>query len=89
MYSEQPLNAFEMVVELGLAIDLKSDYKIDTFNPGANIVIVTAEEREGGLRRVMENNEDKAKAKEMSKMSRATATGGGSSYVESCASGTI
>ncbi|KAK9059040.1 hypothetical protein SSX86_021659 [Deinandra increscens subsp. villosa] len=80
MYAEQQMNAFEMVVELGLAVDLKSDYKIDLLNPEENIVIVTAEEIEMGIQRLMEDNEVRAKVKEMSKLSRATVAKGGSSY---------
>ncbi|MFS7924699.1 putative anthocyanidin 3-O-glucosyltransferase [Helianthus anomalus] len=80
LYAEQQLNAFEMVVELGLAIDLKMDYKIDMFNPAANIVIVTAEEIEHGITRLMEDNNVRAKVKEISKRSRVTVAEGGSSY---------
>ncbi|KAM0030486.1 putative flavonol 3-O-glucosyltransferase [Helianthus debilis subsp. tardiflorus] len=80
MYAEQQMNAFEMVVELGLAVDLKMDYKIDMFNPSANIVIVTAEEIERGIKGVMEDAEVRAKVKEMSKLSRETVAKGGSSY---------
>ncbi|KAJ0594800.1 putative flavonol 3-O-glucosyltransferase [Helianthus annuus] len=76
----QQFNAFEMVVELGLAIDLKMDYKINFLNPGTNLVIVTAEEIETGIRRLMEDKEVRAKVKEMSKLSRATVSEGGSSY---------
>lgn len=80
MYAEQQLNAFEMVVELGLAVDLKMDYKIDLLNPGANTVIVTSEEIERGIRRVMEDNEVTSRVKEMSILSKATVAEGGSSY---------
>ncbi|KAM0001836.1 putative flavonol 3-O-glucosyltransferase [Helianthus debilis subsp. tardiflorus] len=80
MYAEQQLNAFEMVVELGLAVDLKLDYKMDLFNPNINTTIVTTEEVERGIRRVMEDNEVRAKVKEMSKLSRVTVVEGGSSY---------
>ncbi|KAJ0775629.1 putative flavonol 3-O-glucosyltransferase [Helianthus annuus] len=80
MYAEQQLNAFEMVVELELAIDLKMDYKIDMFNPAANIVIVTADEIENGITRLMEDNNVRAKVKEISKVSRVTVAEGGSSY---------
>ncbi|XP_076890651.1 anthocyanidin 3-O-glucosyltransferase 2-like [Bidens hawaiensis] len=80
LYAEQQMNAFQMVMELGLAVDLKLDYKIDMFNPSANTVIVTAEEIERGIKRVMEDNEVRAKVKEMSKLSRATVAPGGSSY---------
>ncbi|KAK9059036.1 hypothetical protein SSX86_021655 [Deinandra increscens subsp. villosa] len=80
LYAEQQLNAFEMVVELRLAVDFKMDYKMDLFNPDTNKVIVSTEEVEGGIRRLMEDNEVRAKVKEMSKLSRATMAKGGSSY---------
>ncbi|KAJ0609847.1 putative flavonol 3-O-glucosyltransferase [Helianthus annuus] len=80
MYWEQQMNAFEMVVELGLAVDLKLDYKMNVLNSEGNVVIVTAEEIERGISQLMENKEVRAKVKEMSKMSRATVAKGGSSY---------
>ncbi|KAI3504106.1 hypothetical protein L1887_32650 [Cichorium endivia] len=80
MYAEQQMNAFEMVVELALAVEIKLDYKNNVFNPEDNIVIVTAKEIESGIRRVMEDNELREKVKEMSRMSRATVIEGGSSY---------
>ncbi|KAJ0770054.1 putative flavonol 3-O-glucosyltransferase [Helianthus annuus] len=48
MLWEQQMNAFEMVVELGLAVDLKLDYKINVLNSEGDVVIVTAEEIERG-----------------------------------------
>ncbi|KAK1430431.1 hypothetical protein QVD17_13150 [Tagetes erecta] len=80
MYAEQQMNAFELVVELGLAVDMKSDYLMDLFNPDANVVIVTAEEIERGIRKLMKDNEVRTKVKEISKLSRATVAEGGSSY---------
>ncbi|KAI3756717.1 hypothetical protein L1987_56539 [Smallanthus sonchifolius] len=80
IYCEQQMNAFQMVVEMGLAVDLKMDYKINVFNPEGDVVIVTAEEIESGIRRGMEDKEVRAKVKEMSKMSRAAVAEGGSSY---------
>ncbi|KAK9059037.1 hypothetical protein SSX86_021656 [Deinandra increscens subsp. villosa] len=80
LYAEQQLNAFQMVVDLRLAVDLKMDNKMDMFNPHTNKVIVTAEEVDVGIRRLMEDNEIRAKVKEMSKLSRATVAKGGSSY---------
>ncbi|KAK1430432.1 hypothetical protein QVD17_13151 [Tagetes erecta] len=80
MYAEQQMNAFEMVVELGLAVEMKLDYKIDLFNPGSNTIIVTANEIERGIKRLMEDNAIREKVKEMSKLSRATTVEGGSSY---------
>ncbi|CAH1412370.1 unnamed protein product [Lactuca virosa] len=80
MYAEQQMNAFEMVVELGLAVEIKLDYKNNVFNPGDDMAIIMAKEVESGIRRVMEDNELREKVKEMSKMSRAAVTEGGSSF---------
>ncbi|KAJ0769963.1 putative flavonol 3-O-glucosyltransferase [Helianthus annuus] len=80
MYWEQQMNAFEMVVELGLAVDLKLDYKMNVLNSEGDMVIVAAEEIERGIRQLMENKEVRTKVKEMSKMSRETVAKGGSSY---------
>nr|KAJ0219081.1 hypothetical protein LSAT_V11C300149590 [Lactuca sativa] len=78
IYGEQQMNAFEMVVELGLAVEIKLDYKNNVFNPGGDVAIVKAKEVESGIRRViMEDNELREKVKEMSKMSRAAVTEGG------------
>ncbi|KAI3804294.1 hypothetical protein L1987_25726 [Smallanthus sonchifolius] len=57
MYAEQQMNAFQMTVELGLAIDLKLDYKMTMFNPEGEVAIVMAEEIERGIRRLMEDEE--------------------------------
>ncbi|KAK9068163.1 hypothetical protein SSX86_012274 [Deinandra increscens subsp. villosa] len=80
MHAEQRMNAFEMVVELGLAAEIKLDYKKDLYNPKGTTVIVTAEEIESGIRRVMEDNEVRTKVKTMSEKSRSAVAEGGSSY---------
>ncbi|PWA48750.1 UDP-glucuronosyl/UDP-glucosyltransferase [Artemisia annua] len=80
MYAEQQINAFELVVEMGLAVEIKLDYKINVFNPKGNLVIVAAEEIENGVRQVMEDNKIRFKVKETSKMSRNAVIQGGSSY---------
>ncbi|KAK9059034.1 hypothetical protein SSX86_021653 [Deinandra increscens subsp. villosa] len=80
MYAEQQLNAFEMVLELGLAVEIKLDYKNDLFNPAVKTIIVTADEIESGIRRVMEDNLVRRKVKVMSEKSRSTIIEGGSSY---------
>nr|XP_043629138.1 anthocyanidin 3-O-glucosyltransferase 2-like [Erigeron canadensis] len=80
MYAEQQMNAFEMVVELGLAVEIKLDYKKDVFNPNREVTIVTAEEIQNGIQRLMEDSKIRANVKEISKMSRETVTQGGSSY---------
>ncbi|KAK9059035.1 hypothetical protein SSX86_021654 [Deinandra increscens subsp. villosa] len=80
MYAEQQINAFEMVLELGLAVEIKLDYKKDLFNPMVKTVIVTANEIESGIRRVMEDDSVRRKVKTMSEKSRSTVMEGGSSY---------
>ncbi|KAI3756722.1 hypothetical protein L1987_56544 [Smallanthus sonchifolius] len=80
MYAEQQMNAFEMVVELGLAVGIKLDYVKDLFVPEANTVVVGAEEIESGIKRLMEDNEVRRKVKEISEKSRAAVGERGSSY---------
>ncbi|KAI3756721.1 hypothetical protein L1987_56543 [Smallanthus sonchifolius] len=80
MYAEQQINAFEMVVELGLAVEIKLDYKKDLFNPMTKTVIVTTEEIESGIRRLMEDESVRAEVKKMSEKCRSTVVEGGSSY---------
>ncbi|KAI7747251.1 LOW QUALITY PROTEIN: hypothetical protein M8C21_018566, partial [Ambrosia artemisiifolia] len=81
IYAEQQMNAFEMVVELGLAVEMRLDYEKDMFNPKANTIInVTAGEIESGIRRVMEDTEVRKKVKEMSEKTRSAMVEGGSSY---------
>ncbi|GJW77183.1 anthocyanidin 3-O-glucosyltransferase 2-like protein [Tanacetum coccineum] len=83
IYAEQQIKAFEMVLELGLAVEIKLDYKRDVFDRDAHknhTVIVTTGEIECGIRRLMEDNEVRMKVKEMSDKSRAAVVEGGSSY---------
>ncbi|OAY44944.1 anthocyanidin 3-O-glucosyltransferase 2-like [Manihot esculenta] len=76
IYSEQHLNAFEMVIELGLAVDIKMDYNTQ------NGIIVNSNEIERGIRCLMEHDSDKRKkVKEMSEKSRKALMDGGSSYL--------
>ncbi|XP_031278164.1 anthocyanidin 3-O-glucosyltransferase 2-like [Pistacia vera] len=77
--AEQQLNAFEMVIELGLAVEIKMDYRRDY--SGENQVIVSAGEIERGIRKLMENdNKTRNKLKEMSEKSRKAMMEGGSSF---------
>ncbi|KAK1418862.1 hypothetical protein QVD17_28010 [Tagetes erecta] len=83
MYAEQQMNAFEMVVELGLAVEITLDYSKDVYKTNANtntVVNVTAKEIERGIRGVMEDNEVRTKVKEMSAKSRSTVVEDGSSF---------
>ncbi|KAI3504127.1 hypothetical protein L1887_32672 [Cichorium endivia] len=78
IYAEQQMNAFEMVVELGLAVEIKLDHKKDLFNGKSDIV--TSEEIESGIRRLMEDDGVREKMKAIGKKSRETVREGGSSY---------
>ncbi|KAM0069461.1 putative flavonol 3-O-glucosyltransferase [Helianthus debilis subsp. tardiflorus] len=40
MYAEQHINAFEMVVELGLAVEIDLDYQKDLYNTKANTMLM-------------------------------------------------
>ncbi|KAF8041719.1 hypothetical protein BT93_A0351 [Corymbia citriodora subsp. variegata] len=80
-YAEQQLNAFELVVELSLAVEIKMDYRRDLAK-GSNFV--TANEIEGGIRKLMEGEEARErrkKVKEASEKSRKALMEGGSSYL--------
>ncbi|KAF8041867.1 hypothetical protein BT93_A0458 [Corymbia citriodora subsp. variegata] len=80
-YAEQQLNAFELVVELSLAVEIKMDYRRD-LTKGSNFV--TADKIEGGIRKLMEGDEAgerRKKVKEASEKSRKALMEGGSSYL--------
>ncbi|XP_030442359.2 anthocyanidin 3-O-glucosyltransferase 2-like [Syzygium oleosum] len=81
LYAEQQFNAFELVVELGLAVEIKMDYRRD-FRMESDFV-VTAEEIEGGIRKLMEDvgGERRKKVKEVSEKSQKALVEGGSSYL--------
>ncbi|KAL2559699.1 UDP-glycosyltransferase 71B7 [Forsythia ovata] len=78
MYAEQQINAFEMVVELGMAVDIKMDYR-NEINMDSQ-VIVTCEEIERGIRQLMNGNEIRKRVKEMKEKSHTALIEGGSSY---------
>nr|WFP21566.1 CBUGT1 [Helichrysum umbraculigerum] len=75
LYAEQQLNAFKLVVELGLAVEIKIDYRSE------NEIILTSKEIESGIRRLMNDEELRMKVKEMKGNSRFAVSEGGSSYV--------
>ncbi|XP_020534680.2 anthocyanidin 3-O-glucosyltransferase 2 [Jatropha curcas] len=76
MYAEQQFNAFEMVIELELAVEIKMDYRKDSQ------IIVNCDEIERGIRCVMEQDSEKRKkVKEMSERSRMALMEGGSSCI--------
>ncbi|KAL7608509.1 hypothetical protein Lser_V15G13947 [Lactuca serriola] len=80
IYAEQQINAFEMVVELGLGVEIKLDYKNEFSNPETDKVVVTADEIESGIRRLMEDKKVRKEVKEMREKSRVAMAEGGSSY---------
>ncbi|KAK8361422.1 hypothetical protein V6Z11_A03G040200 [Gossypium hirsutum] len=80
VYAEQQLNAFELVRELGLAVEIKMDYRKDGMDSG-EIEIVSAKTIEKGIRSVMEEGSDvRKRVKEMSEKSRKALMNAGSSH---------
>ncbi|KAI8558690.1 hypothetical protein RHMOL_Rhmol04G0116300 [Rhododendron molle] len=86
MHAEQQTNAFQLVRELRLAVDIKLDYKKDIFmSDSSNVMLVTVEEIENGIRKLMESEnkcgeERKKRVKEMSEKSKVAVVEGGSSH---------
>jgi hypothetical protein len=79
LFSEQQLNAFEMMIELGLAAEIKMDYRKDF--RAENEVIVSADIIEKGIMSVMEqDSEVRKKVKAMSEMGKKALLDGGSSH---------
>ncbi|XP_010044970.2 anthocyanidin 3-O-glucosyltransferase 2 [Eucalyptus grandis] len=81
-YAEQQFNAFQLVVELGLAAEIKMDYRRDLIKGGNSIV--TADKIERGIKSLMEGKEAgerRKKVMEMSKKSRKALMEGGTSYL--------
>ncbi|PON38756.1 UDP-glucuronosyl/UDP-glucosyltransferase [Parasponia andersonii] len=88
--AEQQVNAFKLVREFGLAVEIKLDYRKDFNNNASNWngpgpVIVKAKEIERGIIRLMEHASDiRKRVKEMSTKSREALLEGGSSYSSLC-----
>ncbi|GAU22201.1 hypothetical protein TSUD_252290 [Trifolium subterraneum] len=79
LYAEQQTNAFELVCELKMGVEIALDYRVE-FNSGPNY-LVTADKIEKGIRSVLDKDgEVRKKVKEMSEKSRKTLLEGGSSY---------
>ncbi|PON98227.1 UDP-glucuronosyl/UDP-glucosyltransferase, partial [Trema orientale] len=81
LYSEQQLNAFQMVRELRLAVEIRLDY-VTGFYCKKEPKMVRAKELEGGVRSLMEEagNDVRKRVKEMSENSRKALMVNGSSY---------
>ncbi|XP_010466436.1 PREDICTED: UDP-glycosyltransferase 71B2-like [Camelina sativa] len=74
LYAEQQFNAFEMVEELGLAVEIRNSFRPET-------ELMTADEIERGIRCLMEHDCDvRHKVKEMSAKSHVALMDGGSSH---------
>ncbi|KAK7320242.1 hypothetical protein VNO77_29549 [Canavalia gladiata] len=79
LYAEQQMNAFELVCELKMAVEIALDYRVD-FRTGPN-TLLTADKIEKGIRSLMNIDQDiKNRVKEMSEKSRKTLLQGGCSY---------
>jgi hypothetical protein len=79
LYAEQQTNAFELVCELKMGVEIALDYRVE-FNSGPNY-LVTADKIERGITNVLDTDGDVRKnVKEMSEKSRKTLLEGGSSY---------
>ncbi|CAL9013333.1 unnamed protein product [Prunus brigantina] len=75
MYAEQQTNAFQLIKELGLAVEIKMDYRKDSE------VVVSAQDIERGIRQVMEHDSViRKRVKEMSEKRKKSLMNGGSSY---------
>nr|WEA84864.1 UDP-glycosyltranserase [Gynostemma pentaphyllum] len=80
MYAEQQFNAFQMVVELGLAVDISLDYNMKGYMEKG--LILSAENIESGIRKLMEDNEEiKKVVKIKSEESKNAVKEGGSSFI--------
>ncbi|XP_010260710.1 PREDICTED: anthocyanidin 3-O-glucosyltransferase 2-like [Nelumbo nucifera] len=75
LYAEQHLNAFQLVKELGLAVELRLEYR-------NGVDLASAEEVERGMRSLMAaDSEVRTRVREMGEKSRAVLVEGGSSFV--------
>lgn len=81
MYAEQQANAFQLVKDLEMAIEIKMDYRKDPKVTTGEEVIVKADHIEKAIRELMDpENKIRMKVKEMKEKSRAATMEGGSSY---------
>ncbi|KFK39498.1 hypothetical protein AALP_AA3G251600 [Arabis alpina] len=80
LYAEQKFNAFEMVEELGLAVEIKKYWRGDLLLGRTEMEIVSAEEIERGIRCLMEqDSEVRKRVKETSEKCYLALMDGGSS----------
>jgi predicted AAA+ superfamily ATPase len=75
MYAEQQLNAFQMVNDLGLAIEMTLDYRMDSNE------LIVADKIAKSVKSLMEEGSTvRNKVKAVSEASRKTVVEGGSSF---------
>ncbi|CAL1352174.1 unnamed protein product [Linum trigynum] len=75
MYAEQQMNAFYLATELGLAVEMRVDYRME------EDTVVKGDEIAKKIERVMDgNSETRRKVKEMSEAARRAVVEGGSSF---------
>uniref|UniRef100_A0A6N2L7A2 Uncharacterized protein n=1 Tax=Salix viminalis TaxID=40686 RepID=A0A6N2L7A2_SALVM len=80
LYAEQQFNAFTLIVEMGLGVEIKMDYRSEFHLDGDENNIVSAGEIERGVRCLMElDNGKRERLKEMSGKSRKAVESGGTS----------
>ncbi|KAK6142418.1 hypothetical protein DH2020_022766 [Rehmannia glutinosa] len=78
LHAEQQMNAFQLVRELGLAVEITLSY----YERSEDGAVVTAGEIERGIRELMESgSEVRKRVKEMKEKSRMSVEEGGSSYI--------
>ncbi|XP_062076689.1 anthocyanidin 3-O-glucosyltransferase 2-like [Humulus lupulus] len=83
LYAEQQINAFMLVNEFRLAVEIKLDYRRG-LDEGTT-VIVKAEEIEVGIRKLMEpRNDVRKRVKDISEKGKKALLEGGSSYSSLC-----
>ncbi|KNA25404.1 hypothetical protein SOVF_006800 [Spinacia oleracea] len=80
MYSEQQINAFEMVKEVQVAVEIRMDYQRNLMNKDANFM-VTSSEVENGVKKLMSMDDAmRGRISKMKNISREVLECDGSSY---------
>lgn len=80
LFGDQEMNAFELVRELRLGVEISVDYRIG-FKNGTKSGVISAERIEKGIKQVMEKeSEVRKKVEHQSELSRKALKEGGSSY---------
>ncbi|XP_028778914.1 anthocyanidin 3-O-glucosyltransferase 6-like [Neltuma alba] len=81
LYAEQQTNAFQLVRELKMSVEISLDYRGKGGNNVSKSGVISAERIEEGIKEVMEKEREvRKKVKEMSEMSKKALMEGGSSF---------